>query len=50
MFNSYRNIVVDIAKFIIKVKNNNLLFISNLSFEIDNEYIKKINDRSENII
>ena len=49
-FNLYQNIVVDIAKFITEIKNNNLLFISNLSFEVDDEYVKKINDCFENIV
>ena len=50
MFNSYRNTIVDIAKFIIKIKNNNLLFISNLSFEVDEKYMKKASNHSKDIV
>ena len=50
MFNFYQNIVADIAEFITKVKNNSLLFISNSSFEVDDEYVKKISDRFKSFV
>ena len=47
--NSYQNTVADTAEFITKVKNNSLLFIPDSNFEVDDEYVKKVNDRPEGI-